>query len=318
MQVQNNSLFIFNFNMKYFLKYIAIFLTPIVIIAIGSELLLRKIPNDYQVKKQYLDRNSDKVEVLYLGNSHVLYGINPALSQYNSFNAAYVSQSLYFDEQILKKYNANWKNLKYIVLPIDYFSLYWKLEESVESWRVKNYTMYWDIHKQFNLSLNFEITTNNLSNNLKRIDEYYRRRISNVNCTQLGYGTNYDSKSPQNQVQSGIEAAKRHLIIDKSYFNENVEHLKNIISFAQNKELTIILITSPAYKTYYNNIDTAQLNRTLYEVEKIKKNNDNVHYFNFFKDANFLEQDFYDADHLNKMGSQKLTKIMDSIIDELN
>ena len=110
--------------MKKFLKFILLFTLPIFILGLSSEYILRKIPNDYLLKKEFLDNNSDSIEVLFLGSSHAFYGVNPAYLSLNSFNAAIVSQTLDYDFEILKKYRNNWSNLECIVIPISYFSLY--------------------------------------------------------------------------------------------------------------------------------------------------------------------------------------------------
>ena len=69
---------------------------------ISFELLLRNIPNDYSFKKNYLNTKSNSIEVLFLGSSHIYYGINPEYISRNSFNGSHISQSLNFDLEILE------------------------------------------------------------------------------------------------------------------------------------------------------------------------------------------------------------------------
>ncbi|OCB78491.1 hypothetical protein [Flavobacterium crassostreae] len=128
--------------MSKFIKLFALFLIPILVVMTSFELLLRNIPNDYSYKKKYLDAKSDGIEVLFLGSSHIYFGINPEYITKKSFNVAHSSQSLNFDLEIIKKYKNRWKNLKYIIVPIDYFSMYTTLEDAIEKWRVKNYSIY--------------------------------------------------------------------------------------------------------------------------------------------------------------------------------
>src|SRR5690606_22742388 len=123
--------------MKKFLSYILIFSAPVIILISVTEVLIRSIPNEYSIKKDYLDRNSNEIEILILGSSHTLRGVDPKYMNYKAYNAAMVSQSIDYDLEILKKYEGNWDSLKTIVLPISYFSLYSNLENEVESWRVK-------------------------------------------------------------------------------------------------------------------------------------------------------------------------------------
>ena len=264
--------------MKQFLKGITIFLLPVLIICFCSEILLRKIPNDYLYKRNYLDTNSKKIKILFLGSSHVYYGINPAYIKANSFNAAYTSQSLDYDFEILKKYDNKWDSLKYIVVPVDYFSLYSKLETSDEAWRVKNYTIYYGMHTTNKIENYSEILGNKFNINATRLYSFYFKNNSNITCSKLGWGNGYgyNSKDKNDLITSGKEAAIRHLAKSDHYFSENVEILKSIIEFAKAKNIKVILFTSPAYKTYVQNLDKTQLNYTINEVTKLANAKYNV------------------------------------------
>lgn len=78
-------------------KRLIIFLLPILLGLCVLESFLRAIPNDYSYKKKYLDENAEDLELLILGNSHYYRGILAEDLNINSFNAAYVSQSLNLD-----------------------------------------------------------------------------------------------------------------------------------------------------------------------------------------------------------------------------
>lgn len=107
--------------MKKFVTLTLVFSLPVIVLLIAFEFSLRHIPNDYAYKRHYLDTKSNEVEVLYLGSSHIYYGINPEYSKFKTFNAAHISQSLNYDLAIFEKYKNNWSNLKCIVIPVDYF-----------------------------------------------------------------------------------------------------------------------------------------------------------------------------------------------------
>ena len=77
--------------MKIFIKKIAIFLILITSIAVISEFLLRRIPNDYSYKRAYLDVQSEDVEILIFGSSHSFFGIDPSYFSDRCFNASHVS-----------------------------------------------------------------------------------------------------------------------------------------------------------------------------------------------------------------------------------
>lgn len=299
--------------MEKFITRLLLFLSPIVISAVLMEVLLRKIPNDYQYKCNYLNKNSNNINVLILGSSHAYYGIDPQLMRHKSFNAAYVAQSLFYDWQIVKKYDKNWRNLKFIILPVDYFSLYGKLENGIESWRVKDYNIYYGISSN-NYTDNSEVLSNKLLLDMERVKSAYVNHEHNILCSSLGWGTEYLSRKKRNLFKTGKLAAKRHFVIREGFFKENVEVLTSIIEYANKNHVKVLLYTSPAYKTYVQNLNPQQLNSTINMLYTISKKYDNVFYINLLNNNSFKADDFYDADHLDDLGAKKLTYKIDSLL----
>lgn len=302
--------------MKKFIKYLLLFTLPIFVFGVSTEFLLRKIPNDYLFKKEFLDKNSDSIEVLFLGSSHAFYGINPANFSSNSFNASHISQSLDYDFEILKKYNNHWSKLKCIAIPISYFSLFGRLETGIESWRVKNYTIYYGMTTSDKFIDYSEALSNKLTVNLRRIGSYYIKGNSSISCSNLGWGLSYNSKNKSDLNITGKTAAKRHSKKDDKYFMGNVNVLKSIIEFAKNKGVKVFFYTPPAYHTYTENLDSIQLNQTINTLINISSKYDNVTYHNFLLDSSFSEIDFFDADHLDEIGAKKFTNKLDTLINQ--
>lgn len=300
-----------------FLKLVLFFSAPIIVAMICFELYLRKIPNDYAYKRKYLDTQSNQIEVLILGSSHTHYGINPYYSKFNTFNAAYVSQSLNFDLAILEKYENNWRKLKYIVVPVDYFSLYETLETGIEHWRTKNYNIYYDIAINKNYWNNFEVFGGNFSGNISRVKFHLFAPNPDINCNKLGFGTNHHSKDGKNLIQSGKANAKTHTydLASNVFLSKNIQTLHSIIEFSKAHNAKIIFITSPAYYTYTKNLETKQLYYTINTIKLLSSKNANTFYFNLLYDKTFLANDYYDANHLNEFGAKKLTFKLDSIIN---
>lgn len=300
--------------MKNFLFKITVFLIPFLLVLIAMEFLVREIPNDYSYKNDYLDLNSKNIEVLFLGSSHSYYGINPDLIPDNAFNASHISQSINYDYEIIKKYKNNWNQLKYIVIPIDYFTLFSRVATGRESWRIKNYQIYYNIQKNSSLKGNSEILSLKLKYSLSRIYRYYLKNESAITCSKLGYG-NIQTESKDLKLTGEI-AAKKHTKLKKQYFKENVSIINSIIDLAKKNGSKIIFYTSPAYHTYISNLDKTQLDTTYNTIQNIVKNNPNTSYFNFLEDKTFSAQDYRDADHLNDSGAIKLTNKLNSIIQE--
>lgn len=306
--------------MKLFVKNILLFSLPILLLGGVLELFLREIPNDYRYKREYLDKNAERITVLFLGSSYAYYGVNPALMCPNSFNAAYISQSIYYDYQILKKYQNRWNKLQYIALPVSYATLYGNLETSEESWRVKNYVLYYGLHNVHALENYSEVLSNSLKINLKRIYQFYCLGRTNQTCSSLGWGTDYSSHAGvgvrPDLAESGREAAKRNTMHNDLFFAENVRTLRSMIEFAKQRSVHLILYTPPAHAYYVKHFNPTQLKRSLRQFQELDRAYEEVSYHNFLTDSSFTTNDFYDADHLNDLGAIKLTKRLNALIQK--
>ncbi len=298
--------------MKQFLKQFLIFSLPVLILGVITEIALRKIPNDYLYKKNYLDQHSKDIKILFLGNSHVFYGINPEYIKTESFNAAYVSQSFNYDLEILKRYENKWDSLRYIVVAVDYPALHSRLEKGAEVWRVKNYSIYYQINTTLNIADKTEFFNNNLKVASKRLVNFYVNGISSITTSKSGWGTDYNFKNKKDLLVTGKTAAQKHKA--NNYLTENTESLKQVIDFAKAKNIKVILFTPPAYKTYVQNLGMAQLNETVNVANNFANSNNHVFYFNFINDTAFTGDDYFDADHLKEVGAKKLTIQIDSLI----
>jgi len=221
--------------MRSFTIRLVVFIIPIFVLAAGIELLLRKIPNNYLYKRNYLENNTSKINTLVLGSSHSFYGLDPQYFKSPGFNAANVSQTLEYDDAIYEKYQHQLNHLKVIVLPIDYFTLYTTLHSGQEPWRVKNYEIYCKIHLSKSFADRFEVLNGNLLGFLSRIGKYYIKKKSPLTSSTLGWGTEYDSRKGHNLDSSGVIAAKRHTIASDKYFEFNVKTLNRLVILAKKK-----------------------------------------------------------------------------------
>lgn len=288
-------------------------IAPIIIVALSLEVILRMLPSEYRAKSNYLDKNSNKIETLILGNSHAFYGINPEYLSGYSFNAGHLSQPLKYDVEILKKYHNNWENLHTIVLNISYLAFYWDLLDSYQDYRIKDYVLYYKMPSH-SLKYYSEVLSCSFEINLRRIASSIiknKKLISNEN----GWGNDYHSSKAENLVFTGTSAAKRHTITDHKNLPSNIEYFKYIINFCNQRNIRLILFTAPGYESYYNNLDEKQLNSTYELVEKLTLDCNNCEYHNMLYHKDFVAEDYFDGDHLNEIGAKKFTLLMKEIID---
>lgn len=286
------------------------------------EILLRNIPNDYKLKRDYLDKNSPEIETLILGSSHSFYGFNPIYFTTKTFNASHISQYLNYDFEIMKKYDTSLNQLRTIVLPISYFTLFGKLEEGSESWRVKNYMLYYGLKTSTSLTDYTEVLSIKTKVNLRRLGSYYIKSKPATSCTNLGWGNTHKSENAKDLTKTGKTAAIRHskdinAIKFKNILIDNKLILHSIIKWCKNRNIRVVLLTPPAFKSYRQNLNKMQLNKTIEIAKRIDLSYNNCIYLNLLNDTNFIAKDFYDADHLSEIGAKKLSKLINEKINTL-
>lgn len=279
---------------------------PMLAMGIFLEVLLQRIPNDYAFKNSHLVHHANEIETLYLGNSHIFYGIDPSYLSGKTFNAALISQSQDYDLNILKLYENNWISLKQIVVPVDYFSLFFNLDTGIESWRRKNYTIYYGM-PDWVTSNHFELSSEKLKHNIKRAYGYYRHGKSDLSCNALGWGNGYNSTKQKNLRQSAVEAMARHTAQDWGLLAQNSLILKQIVNWADQRGIQVVLISTPVHQSYRDLMDEQQWKTTLGTIARLQKQHPGLRYINLTESPDFTAMDYYDADHLNELGAQKLS-----------
>src|SRR5690625_3063825 len=309
--------------MKHFLTKIFVFSLSIVAVSMFMVVLLRNIPNDYLYKKDFLDNHAAEVENLILGSSHAYYGLNPEYFSDNTFNASHISQSIDYDYELLKKYKDQLEGLKTIVLPISYFTLFERLEKGPESWRVKNYTIYYEINSSKSITSYSEVLANQLKINMQRLVEYYRFNNSAITSSSLGWGTSFNSENARDLIKTGKNTAIKHSVENmtsqkhQKIFDDNLETLNLILQWGESNDVEVLLFTPPAFKTYRRNLNNKQLTKTIKATKAICAKYQNCTYENLLSDKNLVAKDFYDADHLSEIGAKKLSRLIDEKITEL-
>lgn len=106
-------------------------LIALAIYGLADQFITKSLPNSYNHKQALLSSNKD-ASALVLGSSHALYGINAAELGKDAINLANTSQSIFIDEQLLKKYMETHRAPKVVIEPVSYFSLNYKLTKGPE------------------------------------------------------------------------------------------------------------------------------------------------------------------------------------------
>lgn len=309
---------------KYLTEIIFYFLIPLILMGVLVEYSIRKIPNDYAYKNEWLSKNSQDVEILALGASSILHDINPEYFNKKGFNAAHLSQSLKYDNFIFSKFIDDMPSLEYVILGVDYWSPFGSMEDSPENWRIKYYNIHYGskIHR-WEGKYNYEIYYLN-TGTLKiamggLLTTLGLRNYSHRTVNELGYGVNYTLNNRMPEWDNGDFEALRHnelissSISDKA-ISENKQYVEDIIRKCAEKDIKVLIVNSPLYKSYLDNQKNEYLEQQKSFCNYFAENYSNVELYDFRGDIRFTENDFYDSNHLNEIGSKKFTMILDSVI----
>lgn len=296
--------------MKRFLIHTILFAILVSLALLAGEYLISIQPNPYKIKHQYLTEKPHNVDCLILGSSHAFYGIKPEYISQKAFNCANISQNFEYDNILLRKYAPNMPNLKTVIVPISYFSFFDKnFEQGEEPERITDYKKYMDVNIYPDYSkYNFELS--NMSIYSGKLKCVFKDQIL-IECDSLGFGLGYDveRRSPTWDIEDAHKAVKRHTAADMSMLEYNYTHLCHILDYCKERSIRAILITTPTYHEYYDNLNGNQLNK-MYEIIDSVVGKYDIEYHDYLRDNRFYDDDFYDGDHLSSVGAIKFSQIL--------
>lgn len=296
--------------MRRFIIYTSLF-SLIVLFTLGSgEYIIRRLPNPYKHKHQWMLHNASRVECLVMGSSHTYYGISPTHFGPNTFNLANVSQNPKYDYLLLEKHIPMCTQLQSVIVPISYFTFFDKsLEEGDEWFYAINYKVYMDIDEHPHWSkYNFELSNRPAYSG--KLQSYLSGKTLPI-CDSLGFGLEYTMAAKDHALweKNAYMTASRHTAGDGEMYHENETYLRRIAELCRDNDIRLILITTPTWHAYHQLLDKRQLQKT-YEIIAQLCHDYALPYLDYLKDPRFVEEDFYDCDHLSDVGAQKFTALL--------
>ncbi|MFY7965819.1 MAG: D-alanyl-lipoteichoic acid biosynthesis protein DltD [Chitinophagaceae bacterium] len=294
------------------------FLLPLFMLIGYFEYQLRHKPfaSSYSVKKNFVEKQLDSVETLVLGSSQTFNGVNPSQFKRKGFNLANVSQTIFYDKRLTLNYLPKLPKLKTVIINISYFSFFYQMFDIKENWRDYYYINHFGIrYKNLDYS-----TLNNYSffalyqpiHSLKLAMNKFEDKDA-IDIMSNGYQPKYH----QELINDSIGKSRVDIHNQESFpkrEKEIKEDLDDFVKQLRNRNINVIFITTPVFKTYSKYCNAKVLtNNSKFINELCKKYN--CKYLNFFTDNRFIKDDFFDNDHLKNNGANKLSKM---ISDTLN
>lgn len=262
-------------------------------------------------KQSYLSEQCDSIELLILGTSHAGAGLNPTLFKLNAFNAANGSQSLYYDIEITKKYLNRMNQLKYVLISIDYHSLYFTHEPN----RDFMYDYYYGIdykNKSSNKNiLSILIQGYGLKNGISMITKQPSKLLKGWDAFT---GTSYSDLN-RHDAKVRVDGFNKKIKNNLQNKDDIIKDLNAFIELLKSKKITPILLTLPCHLYYLEEIDPFFVESNERDIKQLQLKHD-IKYLNFLNEK-LPNICFYNVNHLNKLGAKIMTTKINEYIFQI-
>lgn len=291
--------------MKKFLIRLSFLVFPTLIILGIVEYRLRSFANDYAQKRHYLDTHHDEIEQLILGSSLSWNGIDPRILGRNTYNAAFLGQTLRYDAHILEMYIQKMPQLEDVILTVFYPTMEFKLDEVAEN-RKDYYSIYFDAWPPALLLDNY----NGVQLTQKLLKEK-KDSLFSVTSDSLGFGLKdrFSHENPAEMAKRLVRQHTRPVPVQRKF---NRKQLEKIVGLCTEEGINLWIFFHPAMDAYIQEIKEEQYQFVDRLCAGLANKNNGIYYNNLFLDKRFDNNMFSDAIHLNRMGADLFSEIIDS------
>ncbi len=309
--------------MRKFLTYCLLFFAPLVLVILGMEGLVRKIPNAYKINEEIIAERADSIEVMVLGSSQMMSAVNPAWLKAPTLNLASGDQHHDTDFKLLKELLPKLPNVHTLVLEVSYSHLELP-HNGPDFWKNNFYLKYYGVNC-FERPTYFKDEMLFLSNPPLLSERVYAHYIQKENYSDYNiYGFNikdsYGQFAKKNHDASLINQMKHfkiNLEANLDIFQENSALLLDILTYLQQHNKKVILVTQPMYPTYLRKRNPAILKRRDSVLQLSEETYNNVHLF--LKETDTLSytiKDFWNHSHLSNEGAEVFSKQLNTYLNE--
>ena len=290
--------------MKKFLRHIALFLLPLLIIAVVLEIVAESLPNSYTYKRTYMEQHAGEIQTLFLGSSNAYDGLNPNVIPH-AFNLANSSQTIEDDYRLLSRYIDAMDSLNTVVLGLGYQSLALKTHAN----RRMYYTIYMDLYPRWPLSeYSFEVF--NLELLLKKITKYTVSRDI-MRCDSLGQRVGHTREAVERGTEfwnRDVEGMVAHdkISVNRSWgiIDANYRLICQMVDMCNARGVTPVIVVLPVMEEYKNRLPVEQVE--LYE--DVLQSLDSFAICIDASEWDIPEDGWYNATHLTKEASEEFTR----------
>lgn len=243
----------------------------------------------------------DNIKTVILGSSHGRDGYIP---NGRSFNLANSSQDLYRAYKVyeyLTKQKSKCESLRNIVLFWSVFHPGLQLEKTQEYLKCIPYKLFYDAQ----YICEFPISDKKYLRRLYR--QFKKTTVPNNYRGKSLWDINHDGEITSDLVSKHIKNTKRN--------NGQIQYVQNILDLARKYKHKLYIVLPP-YRTDYLKC-LPDYKEIYFELFDFLDKNPDVTLLDLQHDKDFNDGDFDSADHCNERGAEKLTKKIDSFLDNI-
>ena len=306
-----------------------LFLIPVAAAWCLLEWWMTHVPDSHSVKRENLLNVAPEIDTLVLGSSSAFWDIAPRELEGRTYNLANVSQTLYYDDQLLSQVLPEVPRLKRVILTINYVSFFFDMHGSDEETRQYYYWQRWRIRPShfgdvFDPRMYSAVvlrTPGFAASSLKQAALDYLRKGSfeapRPDVTILADGWSPQSAAKLPDLRPSVldkKIAFHHRLMKEANVELNLAALRHMVDTLEARGIELILVTPPVYEGYAARMNPEYWRRTQEFVADIVRNHSSVRYYSFLQTPGLGAESFLDEDHLNERGAERFSRLLNQDI----
>lgn len=255
--------------------------------------------------------NADNPELLIAGSSHGACGIIGSIIDEKALNICFDSIDLYLTNILVKEYIEKFKSIKKVIITYSLFSNSYEVEKIPSIQYIQNgLEVFLDIKTR-------EKYDKKDKKRLSIIKDYKALYIDNINSENEYREQNGDQKElPAYNAPKAGKTVVNHINHYKRNTSQNI-YVEDLISYCKERNIDVFIVITPVREDYKKAALQECGEEGLFkDIREITDLHNNAYLLYYFLSEQFSLDEFRDADHLNRKGAEKLSRLIKIEVDK--
>lgn len=310
--------------MRRFLKRLALFAIAPVLFVSMTDAWLRQHETIYGAKLAQLRERADSVELLVLGNSHAVYGVDTTELGVPAHNLANLSQRIYFDKRLTLPLLDELPALEYVLISVDYHSLYHSSQGVRDIWSYYGHGIQHEDRDYLLCRLSptlfgytpkvaWTLMRRALGRSIRGDELTFDAEVGvsreiPMRCGFIAYQGTESGAFDLAVCQERADDFTRGVLASKE-LAEVVADLTDFIERLQARGIRPILFAAPTYAAFHACLDEGVVERNEAVIGRLTSTY-GIPFWDHAGSPLFTQAEFYNCDHLNAEGARKFAGIL--------